>query len=123
MLSTIGGAAQDGAYARGPRDLAFPGSFENEEASMAYWPKTVRGNVLAVLLIVAAAPAVLMIAVLLSGPWVWAALVAVALASIALHVWRRRVEAARERAWVGAFSFGDVVASLRERDALDLSGR
>ena len=90
---------------------------------MAHWPKTVRGNVLAVLLIAAVAPAVLMVAVLLSGPWVWAAIVAVALASIALVVWRRRVEAARERAWVGAFSFGDVVASMRARDALDVSGR
>jgi hypothetical protein len=90
---------------------------------MAQWPKTTRGNVLTVLLIVAAAPFVWIAAVALSGPLVWATLVLVALASIVLYVWRRRVEAARERAWVGAFSFGDVVASLRARDALDLSGR
>lgn len=47
------------------------------------------------------------------------ALGVIALASIALFVWRRKVDAARERAWVGEFSFGDVVGRMRARDALD----
>jgi hypothetical protein len=50
------------------------------------------------------------------GPWMWAglALLAMAAGAVALHM--RRVEAARERAWVGAFSFGDVVARRRAED-------
>jgi membrane protein implicated in regulation of membrane protease activity len=89
---------------------------------MAHWPKTLRGNVLAVLLIVAATPLVVIIATALSGPFVWAGLALVALTCVALYVWRRRVDDARERAWVGAFSFGDVVASMRAREALDSLG-
>ena len=89
---------------------------------MAHWPKTLRGNVLTVLLIVAATPLVVIVANALSGPIVWAGLVLVALTFLALYVWRRRVDAARERAWVGAFSFGDVVARMRAREALDSLG-
>ena len=35
------------------------------------------------------------------------------------RIWRRTVEHRRERAWVGAFSFGDMVASMKARQALD----
>ena len=70
---------------------------------MAYWPKTLRGNVLTVLLIVVGLP----IAVI------------VAITFVALYVWRRIVQHARERDWVGAFSFGDMVASMKARQALD----
>jgi membrane protein implicated in regulation of membrane protease activity len=93
---------------------------------MAHWPKTLRGNILTVLLIVAATPVVVMVvaivATALSGPLVWGGLALVALTSVALYIWRRRVDDARERAWVGAFSFGDVVASMRAREALDSLG-
>jgi hypothetical protein len=44
----------------------------------------------------------------------------VALACLVLYLWRRRVEAERERAWIGSFSFGDVVARRRAREAADL---
>jgi Flp pilus assembly protein TadB len=90
---------------------------------MAHWPKTVRGNVVAVVLIVAVAPTVLIAAVALSGPLIWAALIAIAITSVAVYVWRRRLESARERAWVGQFSFGSVVASMHARAALDLPVR
>jgi hypothetical protein len=93
---------------------------------MAHWPKTLRGNILTVLLIVAATPLVVMVvaivATALSGPLVWGGLALIALTSVALYIWRRRVDDARERAWVGAFSFGDVVASMRAREALDSLG-
>ena len=86
---------------------------------MAYWPRTLRGNVIAVLLISIAAPIALIGAVALSGPLVWGTLVLVAVTSVALYIRRRAVEHKRERAWVGAFSFGDMVASMKARQALD----
>ncbi|HEU4464091.1 MAG TPA: hypothetical protein VFS53_03520 [Gemmatimonadota bacterium] len=42
----------------------------------------------------------------------------IALISVGLFVWYRRVEAKRERAWVGQFSFGDVIARMRAREAI-----
>lgn len=89
---------------------------------MAHLPKTLRGNVVTVLLILAAMPLLVIVATALSGPLVWAGLALVALACIALYGWRRRLDGARERAWVGAFSFGDVVASRRAREAPDSLG-
>lgn len=86
---------------------------------MAYWPKTLRGNVLTVLLISVGAPIALIGAIALSGPWVWGGLTLVAFTSVALYIWRHTVEHRRERAWVGAFSFGDMVASMKARQALD----
>ena len=90
---------------------------------MAYWPKTPRGNVLTVSLIVAATPIVLIIAIALSGLLVWAALALIALTCVALYIWRRRVGRARERAWVGAFSFRDEVVRMHAREALDHPAR
>jgi hypothetical protein len=117
-VSTTGGAAQDGAYARRSiRDLAFSGSLEIEEAVMVHWPKTVYGNLILLLLTLAITPILVWAAVSLSGPLVWAALSVVGLALVALAIRRRRIEAARERAWVGAFSFGDVIDDMRAREA------
>jgi membrane protein implicated in regulation of membrane protease activity len=90
---------------------------------MAYWPKTLRGNIFRVLLIVVGIPLALIIVVALSGPLVWAGLALTALTSVALYLWRRKVERARERAWVGAFSFGDIIANMRAREALDHPAR
>ena len=90
---------------------------------MAYWPKTLRGNIFTVLAIVVLVPVVVIIAIALSGPLVWAGLTLAALTSIALYVWRRRINDARERAWVGTFSFGDIIASMRAREALDHPAR
>jgi membrane protein implicated in regulation of membrane protease activity len=90
---------------------------------MAYWPKTLRGNVFTVLLIVVGVPLALIIVTALSGPLVWAGLTLTALTSVALYIWRRKVDRARERAWVGEFSFGDVIAKMRAREALDHPAR
>jgi hypothetical protein len=85
---------------------------------MAHWPKTVSGNLLIFLFTIAVAPIVVWAAVVLSGPLVWAGLTVAAVAIAGSLVWRRRLEAARERAWVGSFSFGDVVRRRRDREAL-----
>ena len=86
---------------------------------MAYWPKTLRGNILTALLIVFGLPIAVIVALALSGPLVWGGLALVAITSVALYIWRRTVQHARERNWVGAFSFGDMVESMKARQALD----
>jgi hypothetical protein len=90
---------------------------------MAYWPKTVRGNIFTVFLIIVGLPLALFIAISLSGPLVWGGLALVAVTSVVLYIWRRTVEHARERASVGAFSFGDMLASMKARQALDYPAR
>jgi membrane protein implicated in regulation of membrane protease activity len=50
------------------------------------------------------------------GPWMWGGLALVAIAVVAIVIHMRRVEAARERAWVDSFSFGDVVARRRAEE-------
>lgn len=84
---------------------------------LAHWPKTVSGNLFLSVIVIGVAPIVIWVAVILSGPLVWASLAVAALGCVTLYMWRRRVEAARERAWVGSFSFGDVVARIRAREA------
>jgi len=86
---------------------------------MAYWPKTLRGNIFAALLIVIGVPIAVIVVIALSGPLVWGGLALVAITFVALYFWRRTVDHARERAWVGALSFGDMVASMKARQALD----
>ena len=86
---------------------------------MAYWPKTLRGNIFAVLVILIGIPIALIVAIALSGPLVWGGFALVAVISVALYIWRRSVERARERAWIGSFSFGDMLASMRARQAQD----
>ncbi|HWL90542.1 MAG TPA: hypothetical protein VNP90_04180 [Actinomycetota bacterium] len=76
---------------------------------MAQWPKTVRGKLFYVSLAVVVVPLAVWFVMTLPSLFLWG-LAAVALAIVALVLWRRRVEIARERAWVGGFSFGDVVA-------------
>ena len=85
---------------------------------MVHWPKTVYGNVILLMLTAAVAPVLVWAAVSLSGPLVWATLAVVAVAGVALYVRRRRIEVARERAWVGAFSFKDSVDQMRAREAV-----
>jgi apolipoprotein N-acyltransferase len=89
---------------------------------MANWPKTVSGNLLIVLFTIAFAPVLVWAAVIMSGPLVWASLIVVGLVIVGVFIRRRRVDAARERAWVGAFSFGDVVRRRHAKEALDVSG-
>jgi hypothetical protein len=90
---------------------------------MAHWPKTVPGKVLDSLLVIAAVPVVLWAAVTLSGPVVWISLGVAALTSIAVYLWRRKLNTAREQTWIGAFSFADVVKGMRAREALQVSAR
>jgi hypothetical protein len=88
---------------------------------MVHRPKTVYGNVLLFLVALGIVRIVVSVTVALSGALFWGALAATALACIVLYAWRRRVDAARERAWTGSFSFGDVVARRRAKDVLQLA--
>ena len=87
---------------------------------MAHWPKTVSGNLFTFALAVVVVPLLVWFFVTLPGVVIWG-LAAVALAAVALVIWRRRVDAARERAWVGEFSFADVVARRRAAEELELA--
>jgi hypothetical protein len=87
---------------------------------MARWPKTVRRKLFSISLAAVAVPLVVWFVLTLPSLFLWA-LAVVALASVALYAWRRRVESARERAWVGEFSFGDVVSRRRAEEALNVA--
>ncbi|HEX5937972.1 MAG TPA: hypothetical protein VFZ75_09840 [Actinomycetota bacterium] len=86
---------------------------------MVHRPRTVIGYVFLFLTALGITPIVVSLAGSLSSPWLWASVAVIALICIAVIAQRRRVEAAKERAWVGSFSFGDVVASMRAREAAD----
>jgi ABC-type bacteriocin/lantibiotic exporter with double-glycine peptidase domain len=91
---------------------------------MGYVPETVRGKLFALVLSVAVVLVAMWSTVALSGPLVWIALAIVALTTftlVARYAWRRRAETALERAWVGAFSFGDVVGRMRAKEALQVA--
>ena len=76
---------------------------------MVHWPKTVGGNVLALLLTVVVVATVVQGAIALSGPFIWGALIVTALTSIAAVVWYRRAQAASDLALADAPSFADVL--------------
>ena len=86
---------------------------------MAHWPKTVSGNLFTFGLAIVVVPLLVWFVITLPGLVLWS-LAAVALAAVALIVWNHRVDAARERAWVGKFSFGDVVRRRRAAEDLEL---
>jgi hypothetical protein len=104
------------AYARRTRGLAFSGSFEIEEANMIHRPKSVIGYVFLFLIALGISPIVVSLAGSLSSPWLWASVAAIATTCVVVIARRRRLEAARERAWSGSFSFADAVASMRARE-------
>ncbi len=87
---------------------------------MAQWPKTVRGKLFYVSLAVVVVPLAGWFLMTLPGVFIWG-LAAIAVGIVALLLWRRRLESARERAWVGEFSFGDVVARRRAKDKVELA--
>jgi hypothetical protein len=89
---------------------------------MVHWPKTVYGNTLLLLVAVGALGIAVSLAAVVPGSLLWGAAAVAALTYVGLYVSRRRIEAARERAWVGEFSFGDVIARMRAREALDFPG-
>jgi hypothetical protein len=86
-------------------------------------PTTVRGALLAFCVLAAAIPLIVWLAISLSGPIVWIVLALVAITTIAFILRHRLLDAKRERAWVGAFSFGDVNARIRAEQALVDSDR
>jgi len=89
---------------------------------MAHWPKTISGNIFTIALAAILIP--MLVWFLLTLPALFQlGLGAVALGCVALYLWRRRLESARERNWVGEFSFGDVVARRRDEEALEVAAR
>jgi membrane protein implicated in regulation of membrane protease activity len=89
---------------------------------MAHWPKTISGNIFTIAFAAIVVP--MLVWFLLTLPALFQlGLGAVALACVALYLWRRRLESARERDWVGEFSFGDVVARRRDEEALEVAAR
>jgi predicted membrane channel-forming protein YqfA (hemolysin III family) len=85
---------------------------------MGHWPRTVSGKLFYVTLAAVVVPLMVWFVATLPG-FVLLALGGVALVSVAIYALRRKMDAARERAWVGEFSFGDVVDRMRAREALD----
>jgi membrane protein implicated in regulation of membrane protease activity len=87
---------------------------------MAHWPKTISGNIFTIALAAIVVP--MLVWFLLTLPALFqVGLGAVALGCVALYLWRRKLESARERNWVGEFSFGDVVARRRDEEALEVA--
>ncbi|HEX6843493.1 MAG TPA: hypothetical protein VF235_00110 [Actinomycetota bacterium] len=83
-------------------------------------PKTVRGWLLTLILVVPPVFLVTNMKVIFASPILWTAIAAAALVYGAFRLWRRREDAARERAWVGEFSFADSVRRVRGQEALRL---
>jgi uncharacterized membrane protein len=89
---------------------------------MARWPKTVRGRLFYLSLAVVGVPLVAWFVLTLPSLFLWA-LGFIALVAVALYAWRRRIDSVRERAWVGEFSFGDVVRRRCAEEALEVAAR
>jgi len=84
---------------------------------MAHWPRSAAGKAFYITMIAIVVPITVWLLAAASW-WVLALLALVPIAWIVVYAWRRRLDAARERAWVGEFSFGDVVGRMRAREAL-----
>jgi hypothetical protein len=91
---------------------------------MTHWPKTVGGNVLALLLMVVVVATVVQASIALSGPFIWGALILIAFTSIASVLWYRRAQAASDLALADAPSFADVLPHWNDHSdrALNVSG-
>jgi hypothetical protein len=89
---------------------------------MAQLPRTVRGKLFYISLAAVVVPLMVWFVATLPGVVLWA-LGFIALASVALFIWRRKIEAGRERDWVGEFSFGDVVRRRRAKEALEVAAQ
>jgi hypothetical protein len=87
---------------------------------MVHWPKTIRGNLYAIPLTIAALVGLAQLAVALSGPMIWILTAAVFGSSTALYLWSRRVQSVRDLAVADAPSFGDVLDGIHSRERLAL---
>jgi len=85
---------------------------------MVHWPKSISGNAFLFLITLCVVGIAVSIAAVVPGSLLGATAAAVALTSVGLFIWRRRVEAGREQAWVGQFSFADAIARMRAREAI-----
>jgi hypothetical protein len=116
--STTGGTAQvtaERAITSRPCLLRF---LESEEADMVHRPKSVIGYAFLFLIALGVAYAAVSLMDTLSSPSIWGPLAVIAVASLVVVLWRHRLEAARERAWTGSFSFAEVVERRRTEEAL-----
>jgi hypothetical protein len=86
------------------------------------WPKTGTGKAFSIASIAVVVPSTVWFLTVVPS-YVLYALGVVALVWVGLYLWRRKLDAAREKAWVGEFSFGDVVGRMKARDALDRAAR
>jgi Flp pilus assembly protein TadB len=91
---------------------------EIEEADMVHRPKSVMGYVFSFLITLGVAYVAVSLMDTLSSPWFWGPVAVIASASLVAVLRRRRLEAARERAWTDSFSFAEVVNRRRTEDAL-----
>jgi 4-amino-4-deoxy-L-arabinose transferase-like glycosyltransferase len=89
---------------------------------MAHWPKTISGNVFTIALAMLVVPMLVWFVIALPALFQMG-LAAIALACVAFSVWRHKLERARERNWVGEFSFGDVVRRRRARETAEVAAR
>jgi hypothetical protein len=87
---------------------------------MAHWPKTISGNVFTIALAILVVPMLVWFLIALPALFQMG-LAAIALASVAFSIWRHKLEQARERNWVGEFSFGDVVRRRRASEAVEVA--
>jgi Flp pilus assembly protein TadB len=91
---------------------------ESEEADVVHRRRSAIGYVLLFLFTLGVGYAGVSLAATLSSPWVWGSVAVAVPASLVVFEWRRRVEAARERAWSRSFSFAEVVTRRRQEEAL-----
>jgi hypothetical protein len=85
---------------------------------MAHWPRTGTGKAFYIGLIAVVVPLTVWFLMVVPS-YVIYGLVVITIVCVGLYLWRRRLDAARERAWVGEFSFRDVVDRMRARETLD----
>lgn len=88
---------------------------------MVHLPKSIYGNALLFLVTLGVVGIAVPVVAAVPGSLLAASAAAIVLMCVGLVVWRRRVEAGRERAWVGQFSFGDVIARMHAREAIAVS--
>lgn len=83
---------------------------------MVHLPKSFFGIGVLLLVTLGVLGVAAQVAAAVPAPLLAASAAAVAVPTVALIVWSHALEARRKRAWVGEFSFGDVIARMRARE-------